>query len=150
MVRETIALLLGVLALCGFAGSLNAQEREIGVVRSSNGEAYIIRDGVAASAQIGQAVREGDVLETGDNGSLGIVLQETTQISIGDNSRFHLAEFRFEPLQSDYSLIGRILDGTLVFISGDIGRLSPGDVSLETPSGTIGIRGTRLAVAIAN
>lgn len=148
--RETIALLVWVVAVGVFIDSLNAQEREIGVVRSSHGEAYIVREGVTAPAQPGQPVQEGDILETGADGTLGIVLEDTTQISLGDNSRFHMSEFRFEPLRNDYSLIGRILDGTFVFISGDIGRLSPRDVRLETPSGIIGIRGTRLAVALAN
>ena len=145
-----MAFLVWVATLCLFTHSLSAQEREIGVVRSSSGEVLIVRDGVAQPARPGQPVREGDILETGEDGALGIVLQETTQISLGGHSRFHLEEFRFEPLMNNYSLIGKILDGTLVFISGDIGRLAPGDIRLETPSGIIGIRGTRLAVATAN
>jgi hypothetical protein len=42
-----------------------------------------------------------------------------------------------------------MVKGTFVYLSGVIGKLSPESIRLETPVGTIAIRGTRFAAKIA-
>jgi len=45
-------------------------------------------------------------------------------------------------------LLIRITKGSLAYLSGLIGKLSPESARFETPVATIGIRGTRFAVQV--
>jgi hypothetical protein len=38
--------------------------------------------------------------------------------------------------------------GAMVYVSGKIAQFSPGSVSVETPVGVLGLRGTEFAVAL--
>jgi len=44
--------------------------------------------------------------------------------------------------------VARISRGTMAYLSGLIGKLAPEAARFETPSTTIGIRGTRFAVNV--
>ncbi|MCA8908831.1 MAG: FecR domain-containing protein [Rhodospirillaceae bacterium] len=125
-----------------------AQDLEVGVIRNCSGTVNVVRNGDTVAAVVGESIRDDDVIETGADGTIGIVLADASQISLGPQSEFHLEDFAFEPLQQQYSILGRVLQGTLVYISGDIGRLSPENVRIEVPWGVIGLRGTRLAVSV--
>lgn len=125
------------------------QAVEIGVVRMVAGTAHILREGSELRPAVGDPVREGDILRTGGDGALGIALSDNAVLSIGPETEFHLVEFAFQPRNEVFSFLARVLLGTFVYVSGDIGRLSPGSVSIETPVGVIGIRGTRFAGFVA-
>jgi hypothetical protein len=43
-----------------------------------------------------------------------------------------------------------MLKGTVAYISGLIGKLSPESVRVETPTASIGIRGTKFVVKVEN
>lgn len=146
-VKALLLLLLPSLVLTPSAA--RGQSVEIGVVRSVAGTAHILRDGSEIRPAVGDEVREGDVLRTGADGALGIALSDNAVLSIGPESEFHLVEFAFQPRNEVFSFLARVLLGTFVYVSGDIGRLSPGAVSIETPVGVIGIRGTRFAGFVA-
>ena len=146
----SIALLIAVVAavLVWATAAVHAQDAEIGVIRSSVGDVVIIRDGAMLPARVGDSVLANDVLQTGADGLVGVILADSTQISLGFHSHFHLEDFEFEPIQRGYSIIGRMIQGTMVFISGDIGRLSPESIQIYMPWGAIGVRGTRFAVSV--
>jgi hypothetical protein len=90
----------------------------------------------------------GDTLVTGRDGSLGVILRDDSSLSIGPGSRLVLRRFRFSPSEGKFELVARISRGTMAYLSGLIGRLSPEKVRIETPSATIGIRGTRFALKV--
>ena len=147
--RATAAMLAMMLAILVFeAPDVYGQEVEIGVIRNASGAVTINRNGATVPAVVGESILNTDIIETGPDGSIGFILADSSQFSLGPGTEFHLQEFEFEPLQQNYLIFARILRGTLVFVSGDIGRLSPEDVHIEIPWGVIGLRGTRLAVAV--
>ena len=123
-----------------------AQEQSIGFVKISGGEAYVIEDAIRRPVAVGDHLKEGAIVETGRDGSIGVTMRDGTLLSIGPNSRFVIEEYTFEPTEAQYSLLTRVLRGTLVYFSGDIGRMSPENVRIETPLGIVGTRGTRVAV----
>lgn len=142
-------LICGFFLTIPFAGSAYAQSIEIGVVRTVDGTAFIRRAGAEIQPAVGDTVREGDVLLTGADGSLGVALSDNALLSLGPASEIHLVEFAFEPRNAIFAFLARILLGSFVYTSGDIGRLSPDSVVIETPVGVIGIRGTRFAGFVA-
>ncbi len=138
------AILLAVLALPSTA--LPAATETIGVVRSSVGAASVVRTGQVLPAARGTKLCVGDVLETGPDGSVGVVLRDDSTLSLGPSSRLVLKEFLYSPAEGKLGLLARLSRGTMAYISGLIGKLAPEKARFETPVATIGIRGTRFAV----
>ncbi|MBW1851236.1 MAG: FecR domain-containing protein [Deltaproteobacteria bacterium] len=89
-----------------------------------------------------------DLLTTGDTGAMGITFKDNTMISIGPDTEFVVDEFVYQPRQNNLSFGSKMMRGTLHFVSGTIAKLSPESVSVKTPVGTIGIRGTRFLIKI--
>jgi hypothetical protein len=144
MIPAILAIVL--LALGAAAPSAAASDDETaGVVKNAAGRATVTRDGRTFPAAVGTKLREGDVLATGPGGSLGVILRDNSILSLGPESSLALRKFLFAPAQGKLGLLVRLTRGTLACISGLIGKLAPESVRFETPTATIGIRGTRFA-----
>ena len=140
-------LLLGALCLPAVAGTAVAGET-IGVVRTASGDAAVTRGETLLPADPGLKIMVGDTLVTGRDGSLGVILLDDSTLSIGPGSRLVLRSFQFSPSEGKFDLVARISRGTMAYLSGMIGRLAPETLRFETPTATIGIRGTRFAVNV--
>ena len=143
----TVALLVGALSLLAVAGTAVAAET-IGVVRIVSGDATVTRGEKTFPAIPGLKLRVGDTLGTGRDGSLGVILRDDSSLSVGPESRLVLRSFLFSPLEGQFDLVARITQGTMAYVSGLIGKLAPEKARFETPTATIGIRGTRFAVKV--
>jgi hypothetical protein len=115
----------------------------IGVVKAVDGGALIGRGPDRIPARIGDRVQLGDHLETDGNGALGITFKDDTRISIGPRSQLDLMEFQFTPADRHYAFVVQFLRGSLLYVSGLIGKLSPESISIQSPIGTVAVRGTR-------
>jgi len=120
----------------------------IGIVKNVEPEAFIIRNDVSEDAVIGKEIAMGDVLKTGTNGSIGVIFNDDTVMAMGPKTEIVVQKFFFIPAEGNLSFIARMVKGTLSFISGQIAKLSPDSVLLETPVATIGPRGTHFLVKI--
>ena len=143
----TTVVLLGALCLLAVAGTAAAAET-IGVVRTTSGDATVTRGEKTLPAVPGMKILVGDTLGTGPGGSLGIILRDDSSLSIGPGSRLVLRSFQFSPSKEKFNLVARITRGTMAYLSGLIGKLAPEKARFETPTATIGIRGTRFAVKV--
>lgn len=112
------------------------------------GEASVTRDGATVPATIGTPLYVGSMVKTGPAGSMGVTLEDNTVMSFGPNSELTLDEFIFDPAQDDLKLSAKITHGTLDYISGTIAKLKPQAVEINTPTGTIGVRGTHFLVKV--
>ena len=143
----TTVVLLGALCLMAVAGTGAAAET-IGVVRTASGDATVTRGNKTLPAAPGMKILVGDTLGTGPDGSLGVILRDDSSLSIGPGSRLVLRSFQFSPSKEKFNLVARITRGTMAYLSGLIGKLAPEKARFETPTATIGIRGTRFAVKV--
>ena len=134
-------------ALSILAGGLPASAQEIiGIVRNSAGKATITRERRVLPASEGTKLFTGDTLSTGSDGSLGVILRDDSTLSLGPGSSFVIQNFLFSPAEGKFGLLVRLTRGTMAYLSGLIGKLSPESVRIETPTASIGVRGTRFAV----
>jgi hypothetical protein len=134
-------------ALSILAGGLPASAQEIiGIVRNSAGEATITREGRVLPASEGTKLFARDTLSTGSDGSLGVILRDDSTLSMGPESSFVIQKFLFSPAEGKFGLLVRLTRGTMAYLSGLIGKLSPESVRIETPTASIGVRGTYFAV----
>jgi len=118
----------------------------IGVVRNSSGSATVTRGGDVLPATTRTRLRVGDILGTGPDGSLGVILRDNSSLSLGPSSSLVLRDFLFSPSERKFGLLVRLSRGTMAYLSGLIGKLAPEKALFETPTATIGIRGTHFAV----
>jgi len=145
MTRNTAAaVLLATLGAVACAGPARAGDT-IGVVRTVGGAATVTRGENVLPADPGMKLLVGDALATGADGSLGVILRDDSCLSLGPSSRLVLRSFLFHPKAGNFELLARLSRGTMVYLSGLIGKLAPEKVRFETPTATIGIRGTRFA-----
>jgi len=143
------AFLLGASCLLAVAGTAVAGET-IGVVRNVSGDASVTRGETTLPAAPGLKLLVGDTLGTGRDGSIGVILRDDSSLSIGPGSRLVLRSFLFAPSEGKFDLVARITQGTMAYLSGMIGKLAPEKARFESPTATIGIRGTRFAVKVGD
>lgn len=125
-----------------------AKEKPAGSIKTLENDVTILRGEQTLAAVIGMAVYQGDVIETSSSGAVGIILRDDALVSLGPDSKLNMKNFVFEPKEERFSILMKILKGTLVYISGAIGQLSPDSVKLETPSSIIGTRGTKVLIEV--
>ncbi len=136
----------GVLALALWSSPVRAQEPAIGHVVAVGGVATITHGQVTWAATPGGAVYEGDLLRTFWNGTMGVTFKDNTRISLGPSTRVTVPKFVFSPAQQQYGFVLRLIAGSLQYLSGLTAKLSPDSMKIETPTATVGVRGTRFLV----
>jgi hypothetical protein len=125
-----------------------AAEPPVGYVKTVNGDAFVTTEGARRKAELGTAIFMGSVLQTGARSSLGVTFKDDTVMSFGPETQLTVDEFLYAPAQGKLKLSSRLTKGTLNYISGGIAKLKPDAVTVGTPTGTIGVRGTHFLVKI--
>ena len=136
-----------VLALV-ISGISRADTTAIGFVKTVSGDASIVSAGKSVRAQVGTPVRTGDVLKTGAKGSLGITFKDNTVMSFGPDTELTVDEYLYSPGKGDLKMQTSMTKGTLQVVSGVIAKLRPDAVTVKTPTGLIGVRGTQFLVKV--
>ena len=121
-----------------------------GSVTVEHASAVIVQASVPTSAigqaKVGDPVYRGDMIQTGADGALGIVFTDGTSFNISKNARMELNEFVYDPNSQSNSTLFNLSKGTFTFVAGKVAK--SGDMKVNTPVGTMGIRGTAPHVEI--
>ena len=96
----------------------------------------------------GAPVFQGSSLRTGPASALGVTFRDNTVMSFGPDTELTVDEYLYQPTQNQGRLGTRISKGTLNYVSGAIARVRPDAVSVTTPTGTIGVRGTQFLLKV--
>ncbi|MEL6967445.1 MAG: FecR domain-containing protein, partial [Pseudomonadota bacterium] len=103
--------------------------------------------GTQTELAIGTPVFQGDIIQTGAGSKLGINFIDKTVFSLSANARMVLDELVFDPNQVENSSMNfNLVQGAFVFVTGDIAPT--GNMKIDTPVATMGIRGTTPRVFI--
>lgn len=120
----------------------------IGNVQSAEGSATALRtDGTSVTLSSGDEVFQGDVVQTAGNSSLVIVFLDETLFTLSADARMVLDELVYAPGGSGNSMVMNLVQGSFVFVTGQVAP--SGDMRIETPTATMGIRGTTPIVDIS-
>jgi len=121
----------------------------IGIVDRLEGVVLVTRaSGEREELRVGDRVFQGDVLETSDDGAIGIVLADETTFSMGPSGRMLLDEMIYDPSAGEGSLHFTAVRGVFTFVTGQIAKTNPDAMTVDTPVATIGIRGTQFGLDI--
>lgn len=129
----------------------SAAAQPIGQVDALDGQATAVRtDGTRIALEKGDPVFQGDVIETGGDGSaVRLLFADKTMFALGPEARLALDEMVFDSASQEGSVQFSILKGVFIFASGQIAKTDNTDMTVTTPVATIGIRGTEVAGRVA-
>jgi VCBS repeat-containing protein len=122
------------------AASGIAAAQVIGHVTKLSGSATAVRNGVSIILNNGDNVEKGDVVSTGGDSTLGITFIDGTVFGLSSNARMVLNEMVYDPNGSNNSSLLSLVAGTITFVAGETAK--HGDMKIDTPVATMGIRGT--------
>src|SRR5215510_4902611 len=115
----------------------------IGTVNEATGDVFIVhKDGTSEQATAGTPVYANDIVATGGDGAVEVLFKDGTTFSLGSNGQMRLDSLIYDPAGTNNGLDATIVKGSFVFITGNVGSAQGEGVSIDTPAGTIGIRGT--------
>ena len=128
-------------------GATAAAGQPIGVVEKMAGSVFVTHpDGTRTQLHEGDPVFQGDELQTGPDGSVGIVLADKTTFSMAQDGRMVLDEMIYDPATQSGSVAMSVMQGVFTFVSGSVAKTDPDAMAIQTPVGTIGIRGTQVGL----
>jgi hypothetical protein len=152
------AFILAALLACSLAQPSRAQtpppateatqpsDDEVGNVASVQGNATATRNGASRRLKVKDAIFKGDLLRTGAAAALGITFDDETTFNLSANASITVDEFIYEDGGKNNSALFKIARGTVAFAAHQVAKT--GDMKIETPSSTLGIRGTSGVVEV--
>jgi hypothetical protein len=102
----------------------------------------------AAETKIGDLVYQGDLVQTGADGKVGINFSDGTSFNLSSNAKMALDEYVYDPKGKSNSTFFNLSKGTFTFVAGNIAKT--GDMKVDTPVATMGIRGTTPHIEISD
>jgi VCBS repeat-containing protein len=125
-----------------------AAQQPVGRVETVSGSATVVRNGVAVDLNVGDLVFQGDVVQTRSDSTLGIGFADGSAFSLKENARMALNEFVYDPNSTSNSALINLVQGTVSFIASQVAKT--GNMRVETPTATLGIRGTFVTVDVSS
>jgi hypothetical protein len=122
-----------------------------GSVTIEHASAVIVQasvSGQSGQTKVGDLVYLSDVVQTGADGRVGINFTDGTSFNLSSNARMVLSEFVYDPNGKSNSTLLSLTKGTFTFVAGSIAKT--GDMKIDTPVATMGIRGTTPHIEISD
>lgn len=148
MIRLPVAIVLAFLAQLAWAQGPASSSPDAGE-RSAAGTVSLVEGDVRfldAKQQVrhpraGDAIYEGEGIVTGPDGEVHLDMQDGGYIGVRPGTKLNIVNFKAEGGQDDGFLLG-LLEGSFRAVTGWITRSSGRRADVQTPTVTIGIRGT--------
>jgi hypothetical protein len=97
---------------------------------------------------LGARVVHNERIRTDSRGSVQLLFNDRTAMSIGPNSEVTIDEYVYDPRSNTGKLAVRIGKGVMRFVGGQVSHT--GEATVTTPSASIGIRGGTGIIAVSN
>jgi hypothetical protein len=104
--------------------------------------------GQGDQAKVGDVVYLGDLVRTDNDGRVGINFVDGTSFNLSSNASMTLDEYVYDPNGKSNSTLFSLSKGTFTFVAGSIAKT--GDMKVDTPVATMGIRGTTPHIEISD
>ncbi len=141
-------LCIAAFAACGFTGTALAEDEHVALFKNVSGSMKIARNGEILDAVAGTNLFTSDKVVSGVGASGGIVFKDGTLLTVGPSTEVQVRDYVFEPKNAKYEFSVYLARGTAIYSSGKIGKLAPEMVRVDTPTATVGVRGTRFIISV--
>jgi hypothetical protein len=147
--RQAIRVAAGAAVLAG-VGAARAAESKVGV--GTINDIINVAWGTIAGAPRDEVddqdeVFMSEVIETENESAVVIVFADGSKLTVGENAKLTIDKYVYNPAGSSGEAAIKMIKGAFRFVSGAIPKEN---VKLETPTVTIGIRGTELVFDVAD
>lgn len=146
-IRAFVIVLAGLL-LTGMPWLVYAEGEPVGYVKTVTGDAQVTTQGQRVKAQPGTPVHLGSQLKTAAGATMGVTFKDNTVMSFGPDTELTVDEYLYSPSQGQLKLGTKLSKGSMNYVSGVIAKLKPDAVTVKTPGGIIGVRGTQFVVRV--
>ena len=113
-----------------------------------NAPPAIQRQKTTLTGSKGTAMESMDTVNT-TKGKVSITFVDDTKVDVNENSRLLIDDFVYDPNAKTGNKLGvKVALGTVRYASGQIAHNDPRSVAVNTPSATIGVRGTDFTMTV--
>ncbi|MBR0957423.1 FecR domain-containing protein [Bradyrhizobium japonicum] len=122
-----------------------------GSVTIEHAAAVVVQANVSGEpgrAKTGDPVYLGDVVLTGADGRVGINFTDGSSFNLSSNARIELDHYVYEPAGKSNAALFDLARGTFTLVAGNVAKT--GDMKVDTPVATLGIRGTTPHIEISD
>ena len=129
--------------------SIPAFATEIGEISElrGNGEITRVNSTNSFTAEIDSDIFSFDDVRTG-NGRLAIEFLDSSIVKLTEHSKLIIDEYIYDPDPAKSKMALNMASGTARFISGAFGKINKENITINTPTATIGIRGTDFTTTV--
>lgn len=125
----------------GVTGAVTIEHMGAVVVQANLGDQ-------AAQTKVGDVVYLGDLVRTGVDSRISINFTDGSSFNLSSNARMTLDEYVYEPEGKTNATFFSLTKGTATFVAGKVAKT--GDMKVDTPVATMGIRGTTPHIEISD
>src|SRR6266480_1662507 len=123
----------------------NAEPR-IGTAASTRPNAEALSGGNTQTLSAGSEIYANQTVRTGNRGNADLVFIDNTNLTVGPTSEVRLDKFVYDPTGSSGSVVMNATRGAFRFATGSQAKPA---YRFDTPHGTLGVRGTKVEVAVS-
>ena len=114
----------------------------VGEIVELTGTATITRaTGETVQASVGTEVFQNDTIRTEPGGGIGINFVDESAFSLGSDAQLTIDQLVYNP-GGDSGMAMNLVQGAFSFVSGQIAKTGDNNMTIVTPTATIGVRGT--------
>src|SRR6202048_4531049 len=117
-----------------------ATDKPIGNVATLTGSATVTRNNAATPLKPKDDIFLNDVLQTSANSTLGVTFNDATTFNLTANARITVDNYVYEDGGKQNAALFDVTKGTVAFVAAAVAKT--GDMTISTPTATLGIRGT--------
>ena len=117
---------------------------KIARVLNVKGAAILTREGKSIGLVKDNWLYKNDRIVTKKKSSLEIKLVDNSFVNIGELSDLYMVDLVYDPIKKDGYIDLKLVTGAFRMISGNIAKLGPDLMKIDSPTATVGIRGTSI------
>jgi hypothetical protein len=119
----------------------------VGKVTEQSGPTEIVRNKKSMSSAINTGIEMNDTVITAKS-KAKLTFQDKTTVNITEQSKLVIDDFVYDPSKGSGKLAMKVVLGTARYASGQIAKTNPQQVSVNTPTATIAVRGTDFSMTV--
>ena len=123
-----------------------ADADHVALVKSVSGSVKVIREGKTLDMASDTTLQMDDHVIAAPQATAAIAFRDGTLLTLGSGADILIRDYVFDPKADKYAFSLYMAKGSAIYESGKIGKLAPDAVKLETPTATVGVRGTRFLI----
>ncbi len=143
-----IAMLIAGLGICSVAHASDDAANRAATIKSMSGKVDVLREESSLAANEGMELFKQDVIRTADDASAGVCFVDGSRMSLGPNSELIVENYAFEPQSGENVFDVYLRQGTSVYSSGHIGKMTPESIRIATPQTVLSVRGTKMLIPV--